>query len=434
MNWPHLAHGLAYEWRRITRQGPATVLLKIATRLLSIALWLLLLPLTSALHLAGYRRITVFTDRIGHLAMEPDCLLRETALGLVPARRWFMLAPPHRVANAHLLNYWKPFIRIVQHPVMCFVLASMSRWGLMRHDVSRYVLATTKAQSSYRIYAQWADRAPLLVTRAEDAVWFANARQDLGLPEDAWYVCVHVREGGFSPIDEELHTHRNGSIDATLRAIDEITRRGGWVVRIGDPSMRRMPSLPQVIDYAHHTMKSERMDIMLCANARFILGNTSGIALVGTIFGIPCAIANAIPLPTLWFGDQDLCIPKLYWSNTEARYLRFDEIFECDIATYRYAALYAENGLRVDDNSPEEIAELACEMMDRLDGTHAEDDSDRARQAFFKALITPRHYAHGSCAQIGSRFLRRHAELLGESEGNGIRATQRPAIGDNLPV
>jgi putative glycosyltransferase (TIGR04372 family) len=411
LNWPHLSHGLAYEWRRITRQGPTTLLPKIASRLLSVALWFLLLPVTLALHLAGYRRITVFADRIGHLAMEPDCLLKETALGLIPTRHWFMLAPPHRVANAHLLNYWKPFIRVWQHPAICFVLLSMSRWVLMRHDVSRYLLATKKAQSSYPIYAQWADRPPLLAPTAEDSVWFADARQALGLPKDAWYVCVHVREAGFSPIDEELQAHRNGSIEISVPAIEEITRRGGWVIRIGDASMRKLPPLLHVIDYAHHTMKSDRMDIMLCANARFILGNTSGIALVGTIFGVPCAIANAIPLSTLWFFKHDISIPKLLWSKRLDRHLRIDEIMSSPISNFRYAALYAESDIRVDENSAEDILDLATEMLDRLALRFTEQAGDQALADYFHSLFQEHHYSYGSCARVGARFLRTHIHL-----------------------
>jgi putative glycosyltransferase (TIGR04372 family) len=434
LKWPHLGHGLAFEAKRLCRLGPAKFGARLLRKLLGNLIWLALLPIALVGHAAGYRRITVFTDRIGHLALEPDCLLKAEALGDVPRRRWFMLAPPRRTANTHLLRYWHSRITVHTHPLSCFLIGCLSLRWLMRYDISHYVLAAAKAQEAYRIHSRWQGRPALLQLFADDEAWGAARMLELGIPDKAWFVCIHAREGGFSPVDEVLQAHRNSDILATVPAIQAITARGGWVIRVGDPSMRALPSMPGLIDYAHHPLKSDRLDIILCAKARFMLGNTSGIALVSTIFGIPCAIANTIPLPTLWFGERDLCIPKLCWSNAEARYLRFDEIFECDIAAYRYAAIYAENGLRVDDNSPEEIAELACEMMDRLDGAHAEDDSDRARQAFFKALFTPRHYAHGSCAQIGSRFLRRHAELLGESEGNGTRATQRPAIGENLPV
>jgi len=404
--------GIGFELRRIRRLGLSRVSFKLSDRALKLALWFVLLPLTLALHLRGYRRVTVFTDRIGHLAIEPDCLLKEEALGLLPRRRWFILAPRNRVANRHLLNYWRPLIRVHDNPAICFILGSMSSFRLMRQDVSRYLQAARPVPASYRIFNLWKDRPPVLELTPEDKGWGARALHQLGLPERAWFVCIHVREPGFSPIDEELQAHRNGSIEACIPGIEEIVKRGGWVIRIGDPSMRRLPEMLHVIDYAHHPMKSERLDIILCATARFILGNTSGIALVGSIFGIPCAAANMIPITTLWFNSRDISIPKLLWSEQLARYLRLDEILQSPVAQYRYASLYAKAGIRIEENSAEDIADLTREMLDRLDGTFAELPEDE--EHWLRVLSHFRRYRPvESCARNGALFLRKHAQLLG---------------------
>lgn len=412
MNWPHFWHGIAYEWRRIYRQRLDILLFKAAKHIISIFLWLLLLPLTIVLHLAGYRRVTVFTDRIGHLAIEPDCLLKEQRLGLIPQCRWFILAPPGRVANHHLLNYWKPFIRIYENGLACYVLSSMSLFGFMRYDISRYVLAVNKAQAAYKINALWDGRPPLLSLTKEDEKWSAHALRQLGLPEGAWFVCVHVREPGFSPVDEELQSHRNASIENIMPAIQEIIARGGWVIRIGDASMTPLPPLPKIIDYAHHPMKSEQLDIILCAKAKFILGNTSGIALVGSVFGIPCAIANMIPMSDLWYGIRDISIPKLLWSEHLNRYLRFDEVISSSLAKYRYAALYRKAKIRVEENSAEDIRNLAVEMIDRLDNSFVESNADKERFNCFLSQLKENHYSFGSRARIASLFLCKHPELL----------------------
>lgn len=368
LNWPHFTQGVAFEWRRIRKQGFSRLVFKVTKLIVSMVLWFILLPLTIALHLAGFRRVKVFTERIGHLALEPDCLLKEQALGLIPKRRWFILAPPGRVANERLLRYWEQFFHVFRGRAICFILSSMSRWGLMRYDISRYILATNNVHAAYRIYEQWGDRPPILSLTQDDEKWGAQALRQMGLPDGAWFVCVHAREPGFSPVDEELHAHRNSSITATIPAIEEITRRGGWVIRIGDPTMKRLPPLPKVIDYAHHPAKCDRLDVILCAKARFILGNTSGVALVGTVFGVPCAIANAIPISTRWFTTKDLTIPKPLWSERLGRYLGYDEVMAMPVADYRYATLYKEAGIRVDENSAEEIRYLVIRMLDRLDG------------------------------------------------------------------
>jgi putative glycosyltransferase (TIGR04372 family) len=403
---------LEFELRRIRRIPLPTLAGKVATKFLGLGLGLALLPVTALLHLAGYRHVTIFTDRIGHLALEPDCLLKEQALGNIPHRKWIMLAPPGRVANEHLLTYWQPHFWIVRSRFACFLIASMSRWGLMRYDVSRYVRAIGKAQAAYRVYTEWCDRLPLLRLTEQDEAWGRQKLQGLGLPEGAWFVCVHAREGGFSPIDEELHSHRNNNIENTISAVQEVTKRGGWVIRIGDPSMRHLPQIPQVIDYAHHHMKSARLDIVLCAKARFFLGNTSGIALVSSAFGVPCALTNMIPAASLWFGKRDISIPKLIWSQHLGRNLRLDELLNSAVATYQYAVLYEADGLQATENNSDDIHNLACEMLDRLDSCFVMNEADETRWMKVEVLLNHKHYSYRSAARFGVSFLRNHPELL----------------------
>src|SRR4029077_5857710 len=127
----------------------------------------------------------------------------------------------------------------------------------------------------YRLNAQWAGRPPLLALTPEDVTWGWEMLSALGLPPDAWFVCVHAREGGFSPHDEVMHRYRNADPDALIPAMREIAARGGWCVRMGDPTTRPLLPIPGVVDYAHHPVRSARLDIVLCAKAKFFLGNSS---------------------------------------------------------------------------------------------------------------------------------------------------------------
>ncbi len=405
---------LAFEWRRIRQKSLVTLTGKAALKLLGFGVGLLMLPLTGLLHLAGYRHVRVFAERIGHLALEPDCLLKEQALGHIPERKWVVLAPRGRVANEHLLAYWEPHLRVVRNRAACFLIASQSRWGLMRYAIDHYALAIGEAQAAYRICAAWGDRPPLLRLSREDEAWGGEMRARLGVPADAWFVCVHVREAGFSPVDEELQSHRNGHIENVFAAMGEIVTRGGWVIRIGDPTMQALPPMDGVIDYAHSPLKSARLDVILCAQARFILGNTSGIALVGTVFGVPCASANLIPVSTLWFGRRDISIPKLLWSRRLGRYLRIDEILGTPIANFHYASLYAEEEVEPVENSAQDILDLTKEMLDCLGGLSAGLAGDAELQDYFRSLFKPSHYGFGSAGRVAASFLRRHGELLPE--------------------
>jgi putative glycosyltransferase (TIGR04372 family) len=403
---------LEFEWRRIRQIPLPTLAVKATVKTIGLGLGLLLLPVTAILHLAGYRHVTIFTDRIGHLALEPDCLLKEQILGRIPPKKWIMLAPSGRVANEHLLSYWQPHFSIVRNGLACFLVVSMSRWGLMRTNISHYLRAIGKAQAAYRIYAEWDSRPPSLHLTSEDCAWGEKMLGQLGVPSGAWYVCAHVRESGFSPVDEELHWHRNSDIENTIPAMDEIIKQGGWVIRIGDPTMKPLPPMRHVIDYAHHPMKCPRLDIILCARARFILGNSSGIALVGTIFGVPCALANLIPVSTLWLTNRDISIPKLHWSRKQSRHLRFDELIDSSVANFQYASLYEREGIVPVENTAEDILLLVKEMLDRLAGRFTEMPGDAELLDYARTFSKPGHYAFGSQARMAISFLRHHTDLL----------------------
>lgn len=359
------------------------------------------------------------TDRIGHLASEFDCFLKQLALGRLRERRWFVVAPRGKVSNACLLEYWKRYVPVVQDSWLATVLDALGRHGLMEIDISHYTPVLKGTAEYYTVLAQWAARPPLLVLDKEhrERGWIALER--MGIPRDAWLVAIHAREPGFSAQDESAHAHRNSDIRRLIPAIREIRRRGGWVVRMGDPTMQPLPLLEGVVDYALHPSRSDWMDVFLCAEARFFVGNTSGLYLLATAFGTPCALANVVPSSHFAFAPTDVSIVKLIWSIRAGRYLTFNEIFDQPVAEYRFADLFTRDGLRVDENTEEELRELVVEMLDRLEGSYGETSEDNALQKRFFSLFRPGHFGYGVAGRIGSEFLRRHRELL-ENQGRVI--------------
>ena len=246
----------------------------------------------------------------------------------------------------------------------------------------------------------------------EDDVWAQSGFERLGLQKGQWFVCVHVREGSYIPKNEAITSYRNASIDHMIPAMKEIVRRGGVCVRMGDPGMTPLPKIPGVIDYAHQPMKSERLDVVLCAKARFFLGCTSGLSFISTTFGVPVAHANMIPVEALGVRHCDLSMPKLLWSKSLGRYLRFDEIMNSKAGGYFFTHQYQQAALRVEENSPEDIVDLVSEMMDRIEGRFVETEADLRLHVAYLALFKPGHYSYGANSRLCLGFLRRHRDLL----------------------
>jgi putative glycosyltransferase (TIGR04372 family) len=387
----------------------ATKLLQQATQSI---LWLALLPLTVALHLAGFRRLTVLTPRIGHLAIEVDTFLKRRALGEIPSRRYFITSPKATTSNAWLLRYWSAYLPIVTHPSLCFVLEALSRWKLLRYDLSDYVLRLNKTALAYSVATAWSNRPPLLALTDDDERWGQAQLTQLGVPDGAWFVAFHVREGGFSPADESVHRHRNTSVENMLPAVRIIVALGGYCIRMGDPTMTPLLREKGIVDYAHHPSRSSRLDVYLCAKTRFFLGNSSGLAFVASAFGVPSALANMTPFSNLGLLPCDLSIPKLLWSEELGRFLRFDEALSSEVSNYRYAALFDQAGISPVENSAEDIADLVLDMLRLLDRQEICILEDQLQQKVFAQLLKPGHYSHGTSAKIGASFLRNHTNLL----------------------
>lgn len=370
-------------------------------------------PLAFLLRLAGYRFIVISNpDRIGHLVAEVDEYLKRIELGDIPPAKTLFLLKRKKLANRAVLEMWERYITVISNRFLRPLLKPFLRCPSVTMDLGSAVVGLDTTAAYYTTLRRWQGRPPVAWLSGE---LVARARADLdrmGLPENAWYVCIHSREGGYSPRDEHVHEYRNSDIETCTLAMDEIVARGGYCIRMGDATMAKLAPRPGVIDYATSEFKSDYLDLYLCANTRFFLGNTSGVFILSAIFNVPSVLVNMIPYSSSYSpAPGDISIPKKL-CDTEGRLLHFPDIFASSAATFRYAGLYREHGIGIVDNTPEEIRDAAAEMLDRLDGTFTATAEDEARQERFRGFLQPHHYCYGATSRIGRDFLRQHAALL----------------------
>jgi putative glycosyltransferase (TIGR04372 family) len=257
---------------------------------------------------------------------------------------------------------------------------------------------------------------PLLTITDEHAERAWPVLERLGMPRGSWFVAVHVREDGLIPAHHSLL--RNADIMDCVEAFQRITEAGGWVVRIGNPTMAPLPDLPNVIDYVHTDAVSDWMDIFLLGACRFFLGTDSGPVNVSAVFGRPCTVIDGIPLGHGWFLSDDIYIKKLYWSKSEARHLTFAEIQSTDLRDFVTTEMFEDANLNWVDNTPEEIRELVAEMLEKVSDGVSYTDEDERLQAEWKRLLKLRWtpLSHGIQARAGRDFLRRHSALLSDGQ------------------
>jgi hypothetical protein len=205
-----------------------------------------------------------------------------------------------RLYEAAYLRCWEKYFSWVTDPRTISLLAPLSY--LLEEDVIMVRIGeSTRSFVAFgaEVQSRWeADgRGPLLELSAEHRERGYRLLRELGVPEGAWFVGLHVREG-----TDRMRDVRNSDIATYRLAIEEIAKRGGWVLRMGDHNMRPLPSWPHMIDYAHSAKREDWMDVFLWAEGRFFIATGSGPQMIPTTFGKPVAIANYGPIATIVTG------------------------------------------------------------------------------------------------------------------------------------
>jgi putative glycosyltransferase (TIGR04372 family) len=270
------------------------------------------------------------------------------------------------------------------------------------------------SHAAAKIQNRWEaeNRPPLFVRCEETDAALRVLRRRLGIPEDAWYVCLHVREPSFhGRWNKVWEQARDADIRTYGAAIETILERQGYVVRMGDPNMPPLPPIDGAIDYARSELKCEYADILLLSGARFFVGTNSGLSIVPGIYGVPCVLTNWVPigLPN-WF-NKDLMIPKLLRYKGSRDFVTIEEMLASDLGCVQNPRDLPA-GLEFVDNTPEELAAVVTQMLRELDG-EVDEVRDRVLEEEYFTLAVRHGSYRGS--RIGTAFIHEHGKALGFS-------------------
>lgn len=342
--------------------------------------------------------------QIGHMAML-DTWLKIGHLGWRSPAPAILLAPRDRVVNQTYLDCWRPFFAVVETPSLIRRLEPLQR--VVGECFNGWVGEDGRAEAftdvGARAYVAWDrdKRSPLINVSSELCQRGRAALNSMGMEKDAWFVAIHIRARGFHGEGSgSSQDHRNANITDYLGAIEMVTARGGWVIRMGDRSMPPLPDLPRVIDYARSPIKSDWMDVFLCGNARCYLGTTSGLANVAISFGTPCVLVNCLSnYAQLWPGN--VCFTwRPYWSVREERYLSLEEILAEPVRGNTFSAnILSSNGIIPRNNEAEDIRQALAEMLDISEGQAFPEEPESvllwreaAKTSFFFGNARPARY------------------------------------------
>jgi putative glycosyltransferase (TIGR04372 family) len=361
---------------------------------------------------------TVFAEfwssNIGHTAQLGVFAKRNILEGKQDRRLSLVRPRTPGMANQCLIEHWRRYFQLVGDgdamPFPRDKLRFVSRDIFLDCRVSGTETYFWQAWAEISRAWEEAGGGPLLELSEEEAERGKRAAAELGIPEGKWFVCLHVRSPGFKAYHEKLQEALNADVASYGMLIDAIIARGGIVVRMGDRSMPRMAPRQGLIDYAHSGHKSDWLDIFLCANCRFYVGTSSGLAYVPGLFDVPCVFTNWFPSGMRPLSGNDIFIPKLHWYAADSCLAPYEESLAPPLGHIHSLDSLRRLGVTLRHNTPEELRDVAIEMLDRLShGSRYTAEDDRLQARFNAVALQARSFGN---ARIGRAFLNEHAGLL----------------------
>jgi putative glycosyltransferase (TIGR04372 family) len=257
----------------------------------------------------------------------------------------------------------------------------------------------------------------------------------MGIEPDAKFICIHGRDSEYLERvrprnvaaygDWGWQNHRDVSIGNYVLAAEKLAELGYYVIRVGKYVKEPFNSAhPRVIDYATQ-YQSDFMDVFLADRCAFFIGQNSGMIALPMIFRRPTVFVNMFPLwaiAGLRFTNG-IAIPRKLYSEQRGRFLTYSEIVglgiaDCIFKTPEQKDLYNALGLRIVENTAEEISEAAMEMHQTLRSQLSWLAEDEELQRRFSSILgshpgtVPNWGDENRLLRFGAHFLRTNRELL----------------------
>jgi hypothetical protein len=220
---------------------------------------------------------------IGHIA-HIDIYLKHKILSGNSAQRT-VLVPPRgiKIPNQTLLKCWHPYIDVLEPNTHVYGVPNVRIAELLQDDSGASALRPGIPACSVmpRLWFSTSGTAgsshlccglTRILKKMDGPRW-----NGLVCPRGSGSFASTCGKLDFIRRGHNLHpSTRNADVLSYTKAVNTVIQAGGYVVRMGDNTMQKMPPMQGLIDYAHCDEKDEWLDVFLCAKARFFYWHKFG--------------------------------------------------------------------------------------------------------------------------------------------------------------
>jgi len=208
-------------------------------------------------------------------------------------------------------------------------------------------------------------------------------------------------------------SHRNFPVIDLKKSVLYLAKSGISGVFYGFQNEKLNWDEEKIIDYPL-LYKSDLLDIFLISKCKFYLGPNSGPMALSTLFRKPTIQINVTPVlgTAGYFSKRDIFIPKKLFSISKNRYLTLREILSNGINSYYTDEKFQNDGIKVVNNSSEEILDATSEMINNLDDNLQDNKKDIEQKEFEKIINSFSETKDYNLPKISSLFVKRNSYFL----------------------
>ena len=330
----------------------------------------------------------VIVSRIGHLALNNDLFFKRVNAGDLDRHYKFILVGPsesdsHLIANKTLYQVIKK--EAIKNQKIIFIYSSIiykllnASSAKIKESGIDIELKMHSNEVEFSLY----DRVLYLSERDKRKGW--DYLKSINIPNNKKIVCVFARDPVyldsqdiFRDWDWSYHNYRNADIDTYVPTIKYLINLGYFVFRIGSIASKRVNYKNKYfLDYPFCDFQSDFMDIFLIDISEFLIGTTSGITDVATVFHTPFLGVNYAPFTESPLGRNDRFIQKKMIDEfgNVVKYVDALKLGTDDV--YIANSYYKRTKLKNMDNTEEEILEATVEMELFIKGKYKENKEDK---------------------------------------------------------
>ena len=186
----------------------------------------------------------------------------------------------------------------------------------------------------------------------------------LGLPEQSWFVAVHIRTAAYANDVRSVDEH------TLVPAINDVIAAGGFVIRFGTTRQKPLIKHPQFIDLSTVTKHQLHLHAYLLQRAEFLLTTNSGPAVVAHLLGTDLVQINtsALARNTLSSWASAYYLPAVH-VDASGDDIPLPIMFQDKRAWWEPQGTQRKNpGRRYQRSNTSEEVRLACQDMLTLKG------------------------------------------------------------------